>query len=130
MSNPACIFCGEMEDSIQHLLWSCPVSQTFWTELISLLSGICQTFTGLSVSELSIIFGMKSNNSDPVFDLIILLAKFHIYKCKLQNSLPNILHLKHIIRNRYYIDKYNSKINGSETKFERVWLPYVTLIHD
>ena len=129
--NPTCIFCDEEEDSVQHLLWSCPVSQNFWTKLTSLLSDTCQNSRGLTLSELYVIFGLKAyHNRDKVLDLIILLAKFHIYKCKLQNSLPNIKHLKNIIKNRYYIEKCNSQIKGTQTEFELIWLPYIELIEN
>ena len=132
VDNPTCIFCGEEEDSVQHLMWRCPVSQNFWTELTSLLSEVCQNCRSLTLSELYIIFGVNShdNNTDKVLDLIILLGKFHLYKCKLQNSLPNIMHFKNIIKIRYYIEKYNSRINDTEPDFENIWLPYITLIEN
>ena len=131
VESPLCILCNEEEDSIQHLFWACHVSQNFWTELISWLSEKCPTCRTLALSELFIIFGIKPNQtSDKVLDLIILLAKFHIYKCKLQNTLPNILYLKNIIKNRYKIEKYNNTISGNQAEFEEAWHPYNALIEE
>ena len=33
-STPACSFCGEMEESLEHLITSCHYSENFWAEVI------------------------------------------------------------------------------------------------
>ena len=33
-SNPACSFCGDMDESLEHLITSCHYSKNFWAEVI------------------------------------------------------------------------------------------------
>ena len=39
-------------------------------------------------------------------NLLILIAKNYIYKCKLKEKIPNIIELKYRIKNYYFLEQY------------------------
>jgi hypothetical protein len=50
------------------------------------------------------LLGFKEENL--TLNLLILIAKIYIYKCKLKEKLPNIIELKHRIKNYYSLEQY------------------------
>jgi len=127
-NSPLCTFCNEENETICHLLWDCPFTTSFWKNIIEQLRYKCVHCNNLEFSKELVILGCKLNTrTDKVLDLIILLAKFHIYKCKINNLIPNITHFLNSLKQRYEIEKYCCKINGNYHQFEEIWLPYKNL---
>ena len=94
-----------------------------------MLKDKCQHCNNLELSKELILFGVKHNvKTDTVIDFIFLQAKFFIYKCKLQESHPNLKAFLAILKNRYAIEKYLSVLNYKAHKFEENWLPYQDII--
>ena len=62
---------------------SSQIVQTFWSDVSALISGDIQVELNMPL----ILFSLDQNvQTDRVFDLIILMAKFHIFKSKLQRE--------------------------------------------
>lgn len=60
-------FCGREEETIQHLLWNCDMSQMFWNGLKA------YPRAKFNLSEELIVFSVNQNtNTDTVIDLLIL----------------------------------------------------------
>ena len=129
IDNPSCSFgCGE-EETIEHLFFDCPTVQLFWTDLLLWIRSNCCHCENFLFTEELVVLGRKNKTiTDKVMDLIILLAKWHIYKCKLQNTYPHLNAFKNILRNRYIIEKYNSAMQCNITKFSMMWRMYQPLI--
>ena len=124
---PLCPFCNNHEESILHMLWSCPLSQKFWSDLTALINLHCEHAVNFVCDEMLIVFGVSNRTStDSVMDLLILLAKFYLYKNKMLNTAPNVKAFMRSLRNRYIIEKYRHTVNGQEeqAKFHINWLPY------
>lgn len=127
--SPLCTFCGETEETITHMFWHCQRVQQFWTDLAKFLQDQCTHCDLFNFSEEIVILGVKENViTDLVFDLILLLSKFHIYKCKLGDSRPNINTLHSMIRQRYEIEQYNHCVNDKREEFQRNWNPYMSIV--
>ena len=127
--NSNCNFCNECKDDIDHIFWNCVCIQRFWIKVEEILKTKCLTCTNVKLSKCLILFGSATYmKTDPVFDLIILLGKMHIYKCKLDNRFPTIQSFEKYIKTRYLIEEYNSKVNFTMHKFKTVWLPYLPLV--
>ena len=129
IDNPSCSFgCGE-EETIEHLFFDCPTVQLFWTDLLLWIRSNCCHCENFLFTEELVVLGRKNKTiTDKVMDLIILSAKWHIYKCKLQNTYPHLNAFKNILRNRYIIEKYNSAMQCNITKFSMMWRMYQPLI--
>ena len=69
-----------------------------------LLANSCTHLSYFDFSEELVLFGTKKTvETDVVMDLIILLAKFYLYKCKLQKSVPVLNAFINGIKTRYNI---------------------------
>ena len=91
----------------------------------------CVHLINFEITEFLVIFGIEKNVVlDSVVDLIILLSKYHIFRCKLSNSVPSLNHFKHIFKRRYFIEKDKALIPKipSVTSFEEQWRHYMFLI--
>ena len=74
-----CIFRNHKDDAISHLIWSCHVTQQFWTDLAALLKDKCVHNGSLSFSEIFVLFSVDETiETERVLDLMVLLAKFYI----------------------------------------------------
>ena len=123
--NSNCTFCGAHSETIIHLFWECNFVQRFWKDFSFMINKKCVHSHNFKFTENLIIFG-KCNMiyTDKIFDLIILVAKFYIYRCKVQNKPLNIhIFIKEIYR-RYLIEKIISK---NSISFKNNWTPYVPL---
>ena len=102
---------------------------SFWADILGWINEECPHCVNMTFSDSFIVFGVKQNiRTDKVFDLILLLAKFHVYKCKLQNIIPNKPAFKQSLKNRYNIEMYNHAISFTMDKFRTNWLPYANLV--
>ena len=89
MDDPLCSFCGHEMETILHLFCNCNVIKMFWEHLNTLLVYKCVHCQNISFSEELIIFGTKKGvDTDITVELIILVAKFLLYKKNPQRSRP------------------------------------------
>ena len=120
-----CTFCNTQSETIQHLLWSCEKVNKFWSDLSSLISQRCGNVHNFSFSERLVLFGQSNFvYTDEVCNLIILMAKYFIYRCKV---LKSSIHLKSFIKElhaRYNIEKILTK---ESHEFINKWNPYLNL---
>ena len=122
-----CTFCQAEKDSIQHIFWKCPCIKRFWQTFQQTVNETIVNMN-LSLTENIILFGCDDNfKSDSTFDLIILLAKFFIYKCKMEKINPEFQHYIHYLKRRYAIEKHVSLISLSQMNFVTRWHNYLPL---
>ena len=66
-----------------------------------------------------ILFDFDQNvQSDKVFDVFIFMAKFHIFKSKLQKGKPNVNIFTHSLKQRAVIEKYCTAASDQEERHE------------
>lgn len=124
-----CTFCGNAEETLTHLFWECPHVRNFWNVLQNWLRQNCENCATLVLSQVFTMFGVENNfRSDKVIDLIMLLARFYIYKCKLEKKMPDMDAFIPIVKRRYNIERYCYSINGQLHKFIMEWFPYESLV--
>ena len=125
-----CTFCGTEEETAIHMFWECIYAQRLWAGILSWLQSECTHCDNLSFSVSFIIFGTKPHcRTDKVLDLLILLAKLHIFKNKLQNNIPSIVSYKNVVKHRYNIERYSNMVAGTLNRFISDWLPYLPLLN-
>ena len=67
----------------------------------------CVNCSNLEISERFIPFGVSQNLfTDKELDLIVLLSKFYVYKCKWQKNAPNLNDFLRILKDRYTVERY------------------------
>jgi hypothetical protein len=123
-----CTFCNTEKENIQHLFWHCPVLQLFWRQLENAINEKCVNAGTFHLNEHVVIFGCDVHfKTDKIFDLILILAKSYIYKCKMAKELPQLQVFYTILNNRYKIEKHIALVNMKHNEFIRAWLPYTAL---
>ena len=124
-----CSFCSSQRDSIDHLLWKCDQVAQFWLQLENLLNEKCANLHNLKFNENLIIFGTHAGfKTDATFDLIVMLGKMYIYKCRLNKSIPQFSGFLKELKYRYKIEEHNAKISGLHHKFQIDWLCYKEML--
>ena len=79
----------------------------------------------LTLNETLILFGMDEQiMTDSGLDNIILWAKFHIYKCKMQNIAPTIQAFMSMFKNKLRVEQYLARVKGNEDKYFIKWNLY------
>jgi hypothetical protein len=87
-----CTFCKIHDETIEHLFFDCPVTQSF---LFSWSKQLKQYYKILIFDKKEYFFGFESE--DLLVNLISIIAKNYIFKCKLNEERLNIVEFKHKI---------------------------------
>ena len=114
-----CTFCGEHVESILYLFCNCKHVNYFWNEL---KLWFLQNFRiHVRVSSLHICLLNNVHENHNIINLIIILAKKHIYKQRLENRKPRIDLFLSEVRRYYLLEKSIYKNNSKSTLFEKKW---------
>ena len=96
-----------------------------WRILENLISTSCETASNIKITENRVLFGVITDN---IFDLIILLAKQYLYRCKFEQSVPLVSVFRKQLKLRHKLEEYNSKITFQENAFNARWHCYRPLL--
>ena len=120
-----CTFCKKHSETIEHLFFDCGIVSNFWNDLTSLINRRCKHAYHLKFDKKLILFGQSQFiSTDKICDLIILMAKFYIYRCKVQGTLVQSKTFIHELHNRYCIEK---KMAKNKQQVMNNWIPYEDL---
>ena len=122
-----CQFCSAHSETIHHLFWKCDEVRTFWNQLEHRLNSRCNEAYTFKIAENVIIFGAIEDLRDDqsiMFQFIILLAKYYIYRCKVQGLKLSCRIFVNELYNRYRIEKH---IQEDSTDFDKTWMPYLNI---
>ena len=120
-----CTFCGAHSETIIHLMWECANVQNFWNDLSLLINRKCLHSHKFSFTKDLVIFGISNTiKTDKICDLIVLLAKFYIYRTKVQHNTLSIKAFKTELFKRFQIEKI---INKNSIIFRTDWAPYLAI---
>ena len=117
-----CPFCGAQSETIKHLFWQCRLVKHFWNDLSSLINKKCSHAHYFEFTEHLVLFG-KSNDifTGKICNLIILLAKLYIYRCKVQNNNLNInVFMKELYKREHIEIIINDNFFKSSSKIHRI----------
>ena len=81
-------FCGDVDETLEHILVYCNYSESFWTEVIKWLGDQGVQIQRLSLKD--ILFGMFSCDDELYVNHILLLARQYLYSCRCNKKLPRI----------------------------------------
>ena len=111
---PSCAFYQTGVESVEHLLFSCRVSSSFWKHVLFWLHDYNISVDNLK--EEDVIFGKFDIAEDfLLFNHIMLLGKFYIYSRKYQNGIPSlqgfIARTRRIYNSELHIAEKTDKLN-------------------
>lgn len=127
--SPLCVFCNNNIETLHHLFWGCNYTQAFWNNLVNLLQEKCTNCDRLKLRQELVLFGTAENVfTDKAFDSILLYAKYFIYKCKLQETIPQLDLFLSELKHRMIVEKALALRAGKIYKFSDKWKTYARLI--
>ena len=105
-------------DVRSHLLWNCTYTETFWKHVLEWITKNTPHVLSLNTTEQLVIFGVKDDvTTDKVLDLIMLMAKYYIFKCKCLKTIPNFTCFSKKVRQRAAIEKHAWALKGDVTAY-------------
>ena len=120
-----CTFCQQKSETIIHLLWECPKTNLFWKELAQVLNSRAVHSSNFRFTKWLVIFGTSDCiKTDLVCDLIILLGKYYIYRCKVQSKELSLKFFITELYNRFCVEK---EISKNSPLFKIQWAPYTNI---
>ena len=120
-----CTFCKKNSETIQHLFWHCSKVNKFWKNLEEIINTRCIHAHNFKFNEIFVLFGNSINvYTDRVCDLIVIMAKFYIYRCKVQ-QIELCAHI--FIKELYQRHCIERTIHGKSIDFKNDWGPYMKM---
>lgn len=116
-----CTFCSTHSESIRHLFWECNVSKTLWCKIFEELD-LYTKIPSLKLNEKIVIFGYiekEQPNANIFLNMLLIITKQYIYKCKMGLSNPNIEEARKYILFRS--DQYISLDDKLEISILQPW---------
>ena len=114
--NNTCTFCSSEVETIYHLFWECPVTQT-----------LIQNISREIYDKYKINFQHNKQSwffpqdIDELQTLVITLTKAVIYKAWSNNEKPSLSHMINSLRSEIQKEMYASKVNNKQNDFENKW---------
>lgn len=115
-----CTFSGEETENLTHLFLRCKYSKSFWEEFSQWLAQNTSNMEGFVPSE-AILLGIVSESKNLLLHDLILLARHHIYICKLKETRPSIEMYKQLVHNTLQIENKIAIVNNSMHVFKKKW---------
>lgn len=89
-----CSFCGDQPETVLHLFWTCSYPSIFWKDLSRYVINHLHKDFVLKWENIVFCFFRKQTKENQYFiiNLLIILAKFFIHKCKYSKQIPSFAH--------------------------------------
>ena len=106
--NDNCTFCNNSSETLIHLFWSCHVSSSFKKSVTDWLQNalpLIGKYNLLNISALRLRPEPHSTEYSRQLNYCTLLARFHIWKGKMDEISPNFANFLHLVKSRSIIEK-------------------------
>ena len=107
VSNPNCSFCQATRETINHILFECSYSKSFWSEVLANILNKLGSCGCLSLRDV-IIGILKHNNS-------------YLWTCKQKAIKPNPIHFKIILEKKQETETYIAFNSNKIDLFDKKW---------
>uniref|UniRef100_A0A3B3BAV7 Reverse transcriptase domain-containing protein n=1 Tax=Oryzias melastigma TaxID=30732 RepID=A0A3B3BAV7_ORYME len=112
-----CSFCGQFEETLIHMFWTCKHTEKIWDRLTNLIK--TKIYPHFTLTWKNILCGFfnydnKFSSEFYLINLLILLTKHYIHKTKFNNKAPNFLDLS--ARIRLYMQSISPSTNKKAIK--------------
>ena len=113
-----CTFCKNEVETVDHLFFDCSITKNFVNAFFDCLKNVYQD---LDFKKADFFLGIPGGGV--LLNLLLVIAKNFIFKCKLEEKLPQIVGLKNKIKNVYTLEHFVAKKNHREEFFLALWAP-------
>uniref|UniRef100_A0A3B3HNI1 Reverse transcriptase domain-containing protein n=1 Tax=Oryzias latipes TaxID=8090 RepID=A0A3B3HNI1_ORYLA len=104
-----CSFCIDFPESVLHLFYFCKHSLEFWNQLECFVNSKFNCNVALNLKQIVAYFNSDDKKVEKSINLLLLLSKFYIHKCRIKKTTPNFTIFKFEMLQFYeYIKKINT----------------------
>ena len=114
-----CSFCKSQSETLNHLLFDCIKTRSFWRDFEFYFYTLSKEFVHLTLKD--VIVGIIITKC-PLLNYLILIAKIYLWNCRRTQILPNITGFKLKVKNKYETEKYVCTKNNTLEKFNKKWI--------
>ena len=114
-NSPLCSLCKIERDSVEHMLFDCPVSKDLWLNVQNWIVEL--GIPNYIITKEKIIMGELERAI--CINSIILLTKKILYNCMKETKTPHVLMVKNETKNFYYQEKYRLYMKGKKHQFDK-----------
>jgi len=115
-----CDFCNESLDSLEHRLIYCRETQAFWQDVQKLIKAEYNINCNMNNANLII---TNICQAEPLVETILLNAKYYMYTCFLNKTIPKVSNFKNILLNIEDTERYSAinrnKMDNHNIKWKR-----------
>ena len=104
LENSKCSFCNEEIETMKHLMWKCKHVASFWREVTHWLRDLNII---LNITYMKICLGIYDTDYSTFVNMLLILAKKYIYRCRVQETKVYFLDFKDWI---FFIEKVEKHI--------------------
>ena len=124
-----CYFCKDSIETIEHLLWFCPVVSNFWKDIFSVINNHLEV--NIHLNSKAILLGYQGNKYPRLINHIFNIIKRYIYVTKCIERNLNLEIVLKMIKKHQQIEKYiaQNKSNSSYIHIDK-WSPILELLHN
>ena len=121
-----CSFCKREPEKLEHLFWYCEVVQNFWNKIEFLIN--MKSDYIFIMHKHAAFFGITFDVAlyMPI-NYILILTKYYIYKCRIQNKQPNIKIWQNEVKDYLFLEKMIAIKNNTYEKFEKNWNKWIVV---
>ena len=113
--------CGGI-DNIQHFIFSCQPVCTFWENLLKWWNNLNIQYIK-TLKEQDIIFGLSPDPTNGVLNFILILAKKHVYDCKMIDKPVSIISFLPLLKENIVVEEKIYSKNFKHEYFVEKWGP-------
>ena len=113
------------EETLEHLFYDCNITYNFWLTFQQNIRNFDDNFT---FSKEQILLGFTEKNL--FFNLIFIIGKTFLYKCKLKETTPTFIGFKSKIKQYQSFELLIANKNNITRKYEQFWAPSQSIFQE
>ena len=124
-----CTFCQRVPEKIEHLFWYCNIVMEFWENIENWIYEKNQYLA--NIDKKRAIFGICNQNEfNKPINYILILTRFYIYKCRINNKELNIATWVKEMKFFLHIEKKIAIKTDRFDKFAKYWQKWMQIFDD
>lgn len=121
-----CSFCQRFPETLEHLFWNCEFISEFWQKIENWINEKSEFVVAIIMY--NAIFGITFNQDfNKPINYIIILTKYYIYKCRINNKQLNFAVWKNEVKNSFLLNKTIAIKNNCFENFSKHWAKWINL---
>ena len=116
--SPLCSFCAQHPEELHQLLWGCSIVRQFWIMVTNMFSNFYPNFI---LGRKEAIFGHSDSGGDSVFNTLLILSRYFIWKKKFTSKILDEIDYINYIKDQLELIYSCKKNKEKQIEFLKEW---------